>query len=102
LTAACEFSRSAPDEAGIAFVLQERGAAFRFPAACLQCQEDLGCRGDRLRRPRHVEAHCAVLAQPVALAAQFLLLLGGKRVLQHIVGIASCVEAGAMMRLQDL
>ncbi len=91
----------APDKAGIAFVLPERGAALAFPAAGFERQEDLDRRGDRFRRPRHVETDRAVLGKPVALPAQFLQLLSAERVAQQFVGIAPCVKTGAKMRLQQ-
>ena len=53
-----------------------------------------------LARARDVEPDGAVLGQPMALAAQFLQLLGAQRLAQQFVGIARGVEAGAELRLQ--
>ena len=87
-------------KAGIAVVLDQRGAALALPAAGLQPQEDLERGSDFLARARNVETHGAMLGQPMALAAQFLQLLGAQRVAQQFVGIARGVEAGAELGLQ--
>ena len=41
-----------------------------------------------------------MLGEPIALAAQFLQLLGAQRVMQQFIGIARRVKAGADMGLQ--
>src|ERR1700720_3964564 len=65
----------APDKAGIAVVLPERGAALAFPAARFECKENLDGRRDRVLCPRHLETNRAVLGEAIALPAQFLQLL---------------------------
>src|ERR1700720_2336092 len=91
----------APDKAGIAVVLPERGAAPRFPAAGFEREENLDSRSYRVLRPRHIETDRAVLCEPIALPAQFLQFLAAERVPQQIIGIAPRVKTGAQMRLQD-
>ena len=100
LTRLGERHGGAPHETGIAVVLHQRGAALAFPAAGFERQECLDRGRDLFRRSRHLEMHGAVLGQPMALAAQFLQLLGAQRVAQQRIGIARRIEAGADPGLQ--
>ena len=96
-----ECGRGAADKAGIAVVLQQRGAALGFPAAGLEGEESLDGWRNVFGCARHIETDGAVLGQPVALAAQFFQLLRPQCVTQQFIGILRCVEAGASMGLQQ-
>ena len=87
----------AADEGGIANILQQRGAAPGFPAGGFQFKEDFRRRRDFVRRARNVKTNRAVLGEAVALAAQFLQLLGAERLAQQFIGILPRIERSAQM-----
>ncbi len=102
LAVGSERRSGAPDEAGIAFVLDQRGAALAFPARGFKPEERFqrGC--DLLGPARDFETDGAVFRQPMALTAQLFQFFMPERVAQQLIGVTCRVKAGAEMRLQHM
>ncbi len=101
--AACGHGRGgAADEAGVARMLGERGAAIGLPAARFQRRKTSTMRGDVRGRRRDREADLAVLGETVALPSQLLQLLGAERVAQQFVGVGGGIETGALFGAQHV
>ena len=81
-------------------MLDQGGAAVGLPAARLEHKEGFERASHIVRRRRDLERDWPVLGETIVLPAQFLQLLGSKRVAQQLFGIGRGVETGALFGAQ--
>ncbi len=81
-------------------MLDQGGAAVGLPAARLEHKEGFERASHIVRRRRDLERDRPVLGETIVLPAQFLQLLGSKRVAQQLFGIGRGVETGALFGAQ--